>query len=60
MWSDFISFFGSYEPCVTVLSDGTEVVSANWGYLGMCLLVTVFVYCLLRFVGGLFIRWRDK
>lgn len=60
VYTVFTDFFGTYEPCVTTVSavSGSAittdtVVSTNWGYIGAVVLFIVFMYCMLRVLGGI-------
>lgn len=60
VYTVFTDFFGTYEPCVSSFSavSGSSItttyeVSTNWGYIGSVVLFIVFLYCILRVLGGI-------
>ena len=52
------TIFGVYQPIVTTLSDGTEIVTTDWGYVCRVAFVVVICFCILKIVGG-FIRGKQ-
>lgn len=52
------SIFGTYTPIVTTLTDGTEIVCTDWGYVCRVAFFVIMCFCLLKIVGG-FIRGKQ-
>ena len=46
--------FGEYVPIVTVLTDGTEKVTIDYGYFAGVFLFALCLYCMFRILGSLF------
>lgn len=62
-FTDFIeSLFGIYQPCVvTDPLTGQAVESAtNWGYVLAVLIFIIFVYSVLKTIGGIIYEWCRK
>lgn len=60
---DFIeSLFGVYEPCiVTDQTTGTVIESmTNWGYILAVLIFIVFLWFVMKTIGGIVYEWCRK
>lgn len=61
-FTDFmISLFGTYEPCVVTDQSGTVLESAtNWGYILAVLVFLIFLYSVMKTIGGIIYEWCRK
>lgn len=60
---DFIySLFGEYQPCVVVDSTSGNVVecATNWGYILAVVIFIIFLYSILKTIGGVIYEWCRK
>lgn len=54
MKSVLYNLFGSYDPIVVSLTDGSEVVTPDYEYIFGILLFSLVTYCVFRLIGGMF------
>ena len=48
-----INLIGSYEPVVTTLEDGSEVVQYDITYIAAAFIFVIAIFCVFKVIGGL-------